>query len=95
MHKLIEITQALNSKPYQEVYFHLPVKPKLPFGSFLIYAAKVVKSEAIPSNNGIWLMDGEGEWHGPLRESEMNAEFIIHALYNRLVQPTVPCQNLN
>jgi len=87
MHKLIEIIQALNSKQFEQVYFKDPVTPKLPGGSFSIHAAKAVRSVAEPASSGVWLMDGQGEWHGPLRQSQINAEYLINALHEKLCVP--------
>lgn len=33
---------------------------------------------------GVWLLDGEGDWHGPLLETQLNANYIINSLYQRL-----------
>lgn len=34
--------------------------------------------------DGLWLMDGNGEWHGPLQETDVNGKLVINSLYQRL-----------
>jgi len=35
---------------------------------------------------GVYLMDGEEHWHGPLLEGQMNATQVIASVYQRLKQ---------
>lgn len=34
--------------------------------------------------DGIYVMNGEGDWYGPLLESQVNSEFMINSIYQRL-----------
>ena len=35
-------------------------------------------------NNGVFVLDGDGEWHGPLLENQVNADLMINSIYQRL-----------
>jgi hypothetical protein len=78
MNKLQTIQQIVSDHGH-EIIFREPVTIKLgPHqGSFECYG--------IHSENGVWLMDGAGEWHGPLEENQCNATAIINSLYQRLL----------
>jgi hypothetical protein len=43
--------------------------------------------------DGVYLLDGGGDWHGPLREDQTNAGLMIASIYQRLkamqVRPSV------
>jgi hypothetical protein len=77
MTKLQTIQQIVSDHGH-EIIFSEPVTIKLgPHqGSFECYG--------IHSENGVWLMDGAGEWHGPLSEDQQNGKLVINSLYQRL-----------
>lgn len=35
-------------------------------------------------DNGLFVLDGAGEWHGPLLENQLNGEIIINSIYQRM-----------
>lgn len=35
-------------------------------------------------DNGIFLLDGSGSWHGPLLESDVNGKEVTASVYQRL-----------
>lgn len=43
--------------------------------------------------DGVYLLDGGGDWHGPLKENQVNAGLMIASIYQRLkamkVRPSV------
>lgn len=78
MYKLIEISKMLNNYLEGKVKFDVPVVAILPCNTFSIYGAQ--KSE----EHGIWILEGSGEWHGPLMSTQVNGEILIDALYDRL-----------
>jgi len=78
MSNIIEISKMLNGFHDESVKFNTPIRVSLPQGVFEIHAA--CKHAAF----GIYLLDREGEWQGPLLASQLNADRIIAALYNRL-----------
>lgn len=61
------------------ISFHDPVIIELPYfaESFYCFALKVI-------NGDLWLMDREGEWQGPLKETQVNSGKVINAIYNRV-----------
>lgn len=75
----LQTIQQIVSDHGQEIIFGEPVTIKLgPHqGSF--------ECHGIHSESGVWLMDGAGQWHGPLEESQHNAILIINSLYQRLL----------
>lgn len=78
MTTLQTIQQIVSAFAGHEIIFNDPVRIKLgPHeGSF--------ECHGIHSENGVWVLDGSGEWHGPLLESQANATPIINSLYQRL-----------
>lgn len=40
--------------------------------------------------DGVYLMDDAGEWHGPLKEDQVNAGLMISSLYQRLRVMAIP-----
>lgn len=66
--------------PDHEVRFDQPTEIHFPTGSFECYALQMDTGE------GLFLMDGQGEWHGPLQENQVNAGVVIQALYKRLMR---------
>lgn len=79
MDQLFEIAQIANSYPDSKVMFDTPLVVK---GSphQHIFTAYGVWSGA----DGVYVLDGAGEWHGPLQEKQANAEFMISSIYQRL-----------
>lgn len=59
------------------INFYDPVVVQLQFESFYCFALKVVNSD-------LWLMDREGEWQGPLKETQRNAGKVINAVYDKV-----------
>lgn len=78
MHKLVEISKMLNNYRDGKVMFDAPVLAILPNREFRIHG--VHKSE----EHGIWLLEGSGEWYGPLLATQLNGEILINAIHSRL-----------
>lgn len=79
MNQLIEIAQIANTYPDGKIIFDEPVQVKASphihvFTAFAIWSGP----------EGVYVMDGAGEWHGPLNEQQANAGFVISSLYQRL-----------
>jgi hypothetical protein len=79
MTTLQTIQQIILSLAGHEIIFSDPVKVKSSphkevFTCYGLHA----------ENEGVWLMDGKGEWHGPLQEDQGNARLVINSLYQRL-----------
>jgi hypothetical protein len=72
------IQQIVSAAPGHEIIFPEPVKVKSSPHK------EVFTCYGIHAENDIWLMDGNGEWHGPLEESQGNARLVINSLYQRL-----------
>lgn len=34
--------------------------------------------------DGVYVMDGGGDWHGPLHENQVNASYVIESIHNQL-----------
>lgn len=62
----------------REIIFSDPVKVKLNPHTQVFYC------HGVHSENGVWLMDGQGQWHGPLEENQVNAGLVINSIYQRL-----------
>lgn len=77
MNQLQIITQIVQEHSGQ-IRFEDPVDIKLPTGTFFCHAVE------LDPELGLWLMDGQGECHGPLKEDQVNAERVISSLYQRL-----------
>lgn len=79
MNQLQFITDSLNKHPDHQVVFGdaINVKASPHIALFTCYGACV-------GHDGVHLMDGEGEWHGPLKEDQINAGLIICSLYQRM-----------
>lgn len=79
MNPLTEITQITSAYPNKEVMFDEPLKIKSSPHThlFTAYGACVGK-------DGVYVLDGAGDWHGPLLDSQVNSEFMINSLYQRL-----------
>jgi hypothetical protein len=79
MNQLVFITDSLNAYPDHQVIFNdeIRVKASPHIALFSCYGACV-------GPDGIYLMDGAGEWHGPLKEDQVNAGLMISSLYQRL-----------
>lgn len=84
MNQLQFITDSLNAYPDQRVMFDDAIKVKASphIALFNCHGACV-------GPDGIHLMDGEGNWHGPLKEDQVNAGLMISSLYQRMkLMPT-------
>jgi hypothetical protein len=79
MNHLQFITDTVNSYPDRQVMFNDAIKVKAsPHISLFSCYGVCVHSGAV------FLMDDSGYWHGPLLESQANAELMIASLYQRL-----------
>lgn len=79
MNQLQYITDSLNTYPDHRVMFDdaIRVKASPHIALFTCYGACVAP-------DGVYLMDGEGEWYGPLKEDQVNAGLMINSLYQRM-----------
>jgi hypothetical protein len=79
MNQLQYITDSLNAFSDHQVKFDdaIWVKPSPHIALFTCWGACV-------GSDGVYLMDGEGNWHGPLKEDQVNAGLIISSLYQRM-----------
>lgn len=79
MSQLEYITDTLNAFPDGKVIFDdaIRVKASPHIALFSCHGACV-------GPEGVYLMDNEGEWHGPLKEDQVNAELMISSLYQRM-----------
>lgn len=79
MNQLQYITEAVNKYPDHQVMFDdaIRVKASPHVALFNCHGACV-------GPDGVYLMDGAGEWHGPLKENQVNAGLMISSLYQRL-----------
>lgn len=41
-------------------------------------------------DNGLFVLDGAGEWHGPLLTEQVNGELMINSIYQHLKAMPVP-----
>lgn len=73
------ITEAVNGYPDHQVMFDEPlqIKPSPHIYLFTAYGLWV-------GPDGVYVLDGGGDWHGPLLESQVNSEYMINSLYQRL-----------
>ena len=85
MNQLAYITQSVAAYPDHRVMFDdaIKVKSSPHVALFNCYGAWV-------GPDGVYLMDYEGEWHGPLKEDQINAGLIISSLYQRLKVMSIP-----
>jgi len=79
MSLLTDISSMLSKYPDSKAMLHEPIKVN---GSphqhvFTIYGAWA-------GEDGVWLLDGVGEWHGPLLETQINGNYLINSLFQRL-----------
>lgn len=79
MNHLQFITDTVNNYPDHKVMFDdaIRVKASPHIALFACHGACV-------GPDGVYLMDGEGEWFGPLKEDQLNAGLMISSLYQRL-----------
>lgn len=79
MNQLQYITDSLNAHPDHQVMFDdaIRVKASPHIALFTCYGACV-------GPDGVHLMDDAGEWHGPLKEDQVNAGLMISSLYQRM-----------
>ena len=79
MNQLIEIAQIAKTYPDGQVMFDEPLKVK-PSPHIYLFTAYGVWA----GPDGVYVLDGGGDWHGPLQENQGNAQFMISSLYQRL-----------
>lgn len=79
MNHLQFITDAINKYPDQQVMFDDAIRIK---GSphLLLFSCH----GACVAPDGVHLMDGEGMWHGPIKNDQINAGLVIGSIYQRL-----------
>lgn len=79
MNHLQYITDTLNKYPDHRVMFDdaINVKASPHIALFSCYGACV-------GPDGVYLMDRNGEWHGPLKEDQVNAGLMISSVYQRM-----------
>lgn len=79
MNHLQYITDTLNKYPDRQVMFTdaIRVKASPHVLLFSCYGACV-------GPDGVYLMDSDGVWHGPVKENQINAGLIIGSLYQRM-----------
>jgi hypothetical protein len=78
MTKLAEINQ-ITSQHNGEVLFDEPLQIKSSPHSHLFTAWGVCVGP-----DGLYVMDSEAKWQGPLLEGQVNSEYMINSLYQRL-----------
>lgn len=85
MNQLEFIMQSVAAYPDHRVMFDdaIRVKASPHIALFNCYGACV-------GPDGVYLMDGDGLWHGPIKEDQVNAGFIINSLYQRLKVMQLP-----
>jgi hypothetical protein len=85
MNQLEYITDSLNAYPDHRVIFDdaIRVKASPHIALFACHGACV-------GPDGVYLMDGDGEWHGPLKEDQVNAGLMISSLYQRMKVMSIP-----
>ena len=79
MNQLIEIAQIANTFPEGRIILSDALYIKSSPHRH-IFTAYVGWSGA----DGVYVLDGEGKWHGPLHEKQANAGLMISSLYQRL-----------
>jgi hypothetical protein len=79
MNQLKYITDSLNQFPDHQVLFDdaIRVKASPHIALFTCWGACI-------GPDGVYLMDGDGNWHGPLKEDQANAGLLISTIYQRL-----------
>jgi hypothetical protein len=79
MNQLKYITDSLNQFPDHQVLFDdaIRVKASPHIALFTCWGACI-------GPDGVYLMDGDGNWHGPLKEDQVNAGLLISTIYQRL-----------
>jgi hypothetical protein len=79
MNHLQFITDAITKYPDHQVMFNdaIRVKASPHVNLFSCYGACV-------GPDGVHLMDGDGFWHGPVKEDQVNARLMIASLYQRI-----------
>lgn len=79
MNHLEQITQLTNSYPDGQIFFDDPIKvrqaPHQPV--FTVYGIW-------SGSSGLFVLDGGGEWHGPLLAEQSNGELMINSIYQRM-----------
>lgn len=85
MNQLQYITETIKKYPEHRVAFDdaIRVKASPHIALFSCHGACV-------GPDGVYLMDYEGEWHGPLKEDQINAGLIISSLYQRMKVMSIP-----
>lgn len=85
MNQLQYITDSLIDYPDHQVMFNDAIKVKVSphIIAFTCWGARL-------GPDGVYLMDSDSEWHGPLKEDQVNAGLMISSLYQRLKVMSIP-----
>jgi hypothetical protein len=78
MNKLTEINQ-ITSQHNGEILFDDPLQIKSSPHRHLFTAYGVCVGP-----DGVYVLNGAGEWHGPLLEKQVNSSLMINSIYQRL-----------
>jgi hypothetical protein len=79
MNHLQCITDTVNAYPDKQVMFDDAIKVKASPHMHLFSCYGVCVGPG-----GVYLLDGGGDWHGPLKEDQVNARLMIASLYQRI-----------
>jgi hypothetical protein len=85
MNYLEYITEAVKTYPDGQVIFDEPLKIKTSPHIFLITVYGLCVGPY-----GLYVMDGGGDWYGPLLESQANAGVMISSIYQRVKMLPAP-----
>jgi len=79
MNHLQFITDTIAKYPDSQVMFDDPIKIK-PSPHVYLFTAYGLWS----GPDGVYVLDGGGDWHGPLKEDQANAGLMIASIYQRI-----------
>lgn len=84
MNQLQQIYNIVHQYPDNRVLFDDPIKVKATPHQhvFTVYG--------VWSGDGVYVLDGAGEWHGPLEESQGNGLLMINSIYQRIKTMPAP-----
>jgi hypothetical protein len=79
MNTLQQINELMQNHTDEQVIFDDPIKvrsaPHQPI--FTVYGVW-------SGSEGLFVLDGGGEWHGPLLPEQQNGQLIINSIYQRI-----------
>lgn len=85
MNQLQQIYNLAHQHPNNQVLFTDPIKVKATPHQHVFTVYGVWSGE-----EGLFVLDGAGEWHGPLLPGQVNGELMINSIYQRLKMLPVP-----